>query len=81
MAEEAAIRGGGGTGSRRRPAFVPVVTQTRDVMPGPLESVSVVVVTLASGTRVEIPAAAGTPVERVVLALDSHGGLAGEGRS
>ena len=69
---------GAGTESHRPPAFVPVVAQSRDVMPRPLESASVVVVTLASGTRVEIPAAAGALVERVVLALD---GLAGEGRS
>ena len=37
------------------------------------EAAGVVLVTLASGARIEIPAAAGTLVERVVLALDRQG--------
>lgn len=68
----------GGPDGQRAAAFVPVLPRTPDVVAPPSEATGVVVVTLASGVRVEIPAAAGTLVERVVLALDCQGV---EGRS
>ena len=62
-----------GTDSRRPAAFVPVLPRMPDLASRTSEAAGVVLVTLASGARVEIPAAAGTLVERVVLALDGQG--------
>lgn len=60
----------GGADVRRSAAFVPVLPRTPDAVSPSSPVAGAVVVTLASGVRIEIPAAAGTLVERVVVALD-----------
>ncbi len=59
-----------GSDVRRSAAFVPVLPRTPNAVSQSSLVAGVVVVTLVSGVQVEIPTAAGTLVERVVLALD-----------